>query len=105
MWTYLDRIVRTVTVWGTLIAVAVGGAGLYAIRGRRRIEYGVAEIGMGPFTAAKVLIVDKVDVNAARWTDGLALLGAVYIVVRGLDNVGKALEGTEFEAAWRRFSG
>ena len=105
IWTYIDQIVRTVTVWGTLVAVGVIGLLLYALRGRQRLAYGVAEVAIGLLTAAKILLAPTFDIKSAGVSGGLVLLGALYIVVRGLDNIGKALERTPYEAAWRRFSG
>ncbi len=105
IWTYIDQIVRTVTVWGTLVAVGVIGLLLYALRGRQRLAYGVAEAAIGFLTAAKILLAPTFDIKSAGVSGGLGLLGGLYIMVRGLDNIGKALERTPYETAWRRFSG
>jgi hypothetical protein len=36
---------------------------------------------------------------------GLQVLGGLYVVVRGLDNVGNGLKGTRYEPNWRRIFG
>ena len=77
---------------------------LYALRGRFGITYGVAELTIGFLTAAKVF-VPTFNFGTVGWRDLLSILAGLYVVVRGLDNVGKALEATPYDSAWRRFSG
>jgi hypothetical protein len=94
-------IVTTITIWGSIGFIAIAGPCLYALRGRMRMVYGVAEVIVGHFTAANAVLTGSSD----RGKEVLALLGGVYIVVRGLDNIGKAAEGTTLERLWGRFSG
>ena len=103
-WEHPEEIVRTVTVWGTFAALAIVGTCLYALRGRFRLTYGVAESTIGFVTAAKVF-APTFNFGTVDWRDLLSILAGLYVVVRGLDNVGKALEATSYESAWRRFSG
>lgn len=99
----LDRIVETVSVWGTLIILAAVAFGLYAIRGRFPLMYGMAEILVGFATAASTFVPGRSSPVGPK--NFFAVLGGVYIVVRGLDNVGKGLKGTPYDSAWRKISG
>jgi hypothetical protein len=103
-WDHIEEIVRTATVWGSLAALVILGTCLYALRGRFRLTYGVAELTIGFLTAAKVF-APTFNFGTVGWRDLLSILAGLYVVVRGLDNVGKALEATSYESAWRRFSG
>jgi hypothetical protein len=98
---YFQAIVSTITIWGTIGFIAVAGPILYALRSRMRIVYGVAEVMVGYYTAANAVLTTSND----RSREVLAVLGGVYIVVRGLDNVGKTAEGTSLQPLWGRFSG
>jgi hypothetical protein len=104
VWWKFALIVNTITVWGTLVGVAATGAALYAIRGRFRLVYGVAEVAIGLLTAARVL-TPKSNFGSISWGEGFALMAGLYVIVRGLANIGKALEGTPYEETWRRYSG
>ena len=42
----------------------------------------------------------QIDVNA-----GLQILGGLYIMVRGMDNIGNALKGTRFYPLWTKLFG
>jgi hypothetical protein len=76
---------------------------IYGLRGRQRLIYGVAEVGVGYIAIGSALLDAQTRSN--RTKEALAVLGGLYIVVRGLDNVGKALEKTPYEGRWRALSG
>jgi len=99
----LELIISTITIWGIVALVVVAGPALYALRGRMRLAYAVAEVTVGYITASGAFFGK--NVNTDRGKQVLALLGGVYIIVRGLDNVGKAVQGTAFEKRWNRYSG
>jgi hypothetical protein len=65
--------------------------------------YWVAEVTVGYITASGAFF--GANVNTDRGKQALALLGGVYIIVRGLDNVGKAVQGTAIEKLWNQYSG
>jgi len=95
-----------VTVFWVVVAVC-----FYRIRCWSRLLYGAMEViaGIG------VIILGEFPPNAittaaSTWSLGsraahmLALMGGVYIVVRGLDNVGQGLP-ERWRPAWRRIFG
>jgi hypothetical protein len=42
-WDFREPVARAITAYGILALVEIAGAGLYALRGRYRLVYGVAE--------------------------------------------------------------
>jgi len=108
-WQYREILLSTVNTWGALISAAIIGGFLYALRGRLRITYGILEIGVGMMSAMSSFIsaTGSTSTTVPTFTTamGIAVLGGIYIIVRGLDNIGKALEKTPYENTWRKFSG
>lgn len=108
-WRYREVLLSTVNTWGALISAALVGGLLYALRGRLRIGYGILEVGVGMMSAMSSFATStgSAPTTAPTFTTamGIAVLGGIYIIVRGLDNIGKALEKTPYENTWRKFSG
>jgi hypothetical protein len=104
VWVYRDLILELITVYGVLGVVAITGILLYYLRARYRLIYGVAETIVGYLTVAKI-VFPEVDIHEIDTAQGLGILGGLYIIVRGLDNVGKGLEKTPYKDRWRRYSG
>jgi rRNA maturation endonuclease Nob1 len=98
----LSYLVATISVWGTVIALPVLGVVLYWYRQKFRLSYGIFEFLVGvmmtyyvffpAFSYAKLTVVE-----------GMQILGGLYVMVRGLDNVSKGIEGTRAEALWKKW--
>jgi hypothetical protein len=86
------RIVATISIWGTCAVILGAGLALYAIRGRFRVGYGVGELVIGSLATINVFFptFDYQGLNRAAW---LQVLAGLYVMVRGLDNIGEGLEG------------
>ena len=95
-----------ITVFWVVVAV-----GFYRIRCWSRLLYGAMEVVAG----IGVIILGEfppkaITAAASTWTLGsraahmLALMGGVYIVVRGLDNIDQGLP-ERWRPAWRRIFG
>ena len=104
IWVHFERIVATATAWGTIIAIVIAGLLIYSLRARFRLQYGVFEFIFGIFIATKIFWPDF-DYTSLKPLDLLQLLAGIYVMVRGQDNIGKALRGTRFAFYWGRFSG
>ncbi|HJP90909.1 MAG TPA: hypothetical protein VJ875_03075 [Pyrinomonadaceae bacterium] len=109
VWRYRFNLVSKVPIWGTVLGLTAAGPLLYALRGRQRLMYGVAETGIGlysalstvaPFVWAHVLVQPVFSP-----TSGITIVGGLYVMVRGLDNIGTGLKGTTWESSWKYFSG
>ncbi|ACI54420.1 hypothetical protein Rleg2_1126 [Rhizobium leguminosarum bv. trifolii WSM2304] len=96
-----------------VIAIYTGSLGivLYWIRENARLLYGLLEIVFAmvliEFTVVNLLLSG----HGPKIEDGFQMLfrtagasaqffGGLYVLVRGLDNVGQGLRGTRFEKTW-----
>lgn len=96
-----QRIIRTANVWGTITLLVASGIALYWFRSRWRLAYGLFEYLIGVMGAGAVFWpnFDFAQLTATKW---LQIIGGVYVMVRGLDNIGKGLEATRWSGVWRR---
>ena len=105
VWHFRQRLVSTVPVWGTVLVIAVAGPLLYALRGRQRLVYGVAETAIGLYSALSTVapfVWGHPTVPPAFGpSSGVAIAGGIYVMVRGLDNIGTSLKGTGWESRWQ----
>jgi hypothetical protein len=85
--------------------------GFYRVRCWSRFLYGVMEVGAG----IGVIVISEfppsaITATANTWALGsraahiLALMGGVYVVVRGMDNIDQGLS-ERWRLAWRRVFG
>lgn len=86
-----------------LMVILVGFL-LYAFRQRYRLMYGALEVAVGWLMAWHFADTFTTFEGASVFS-GLQLIAGLYVIVRGLDNVGKGLEGTRFQAYWERVFG
>jgi hypothetical protein len=100
VWINFVFIVNTIRIWGLVLGLLITGVALYWFRGRNRLAYGIAEFLVGVCTGIMIFLPDY---NLAKITGRsfFQLLAALYVMVRGLDNIGKALSGTRCHAAWK----
>jgi hypothetical protein len=97
----LQHLIATISIWGTLIALPVLGIGLYWYRERFRLAYGVFEFIIGLFMTYYVFF-PNFDYSKIGPVETIQVLGGLYVMVRGLDNVGKGTEGTRLEQLWKK---
>lgn len=76
------------------------GACLYWFRCRARLLYGVVEMWIGVFLAYQ-----SVPVNTESIVAWLPAGVSLYVIVRGLDNIGKALHRSRHDRLWTRVFG
>lgn len=86
----------TILKTGIILFSVVGGPMLYFMRCRKLLYYAGIETAVG-FTVALIVIWNDL------WTTQtiLQLIGGLYIIVRGMDNIDKATEGDPFNVGWR----
>lgn len=84
------------------LAALASGALLYWFRQKYRPSYGMVETVIGVWISVNAFPLQLgIDVVAS----GLQVLGGLYVVVRGLDNVGNGLKGTRYAPIWQKFFG
>jgi rRNA maturation endonuclease Nob1 len=97
----IEYLISTISVWGTLVALPPLGVLLFWCRERFRFSYGIFEFFVGMMIAYRVFF-PNFNYSQVGAVDAIQILGGLYVMVRGLDNIGKGLEGTRFEPFWRR---
>jgi hypothetical protein len=84
--------------WLLFAAPLVVGCAAYRLRETRQVSYGMIEITVGVVFAAAAMIPQQ----PAQLRTSFAFLGCVYIIVRGLDNIGRGLAEPR-RGRWARF--
>jgi len=100
----IDKLISTISIWGTILLVFAVGLGVYAIRGRFRLFYGFLEFFFG-FALVIRVFWPNFDYSQLKTVDLIQIVGAIYIMIRGQDNIGISLRGRKFERYWKKFSG
>jgi rRNA-processing protein FCF1 len=97
----LSYLVSTVSVWGTVVALPLLGVTLYWYRQKYRLSYGIFEFIVG-FVMTLYVFFPTFSYTALTVVEGIQILGGLYVMVRGMDNVSKGVEGTRVESVWRK---
>ena len=97
-WQFREDVVRLIPRYGLLPIALVVGVALFIFRSRQRLGYGIVEVAIGLFATYYSQKADLSNPDSI-----VRVLAGLYIVVRGLDSVGKGIKGTRYETAWRRF--
>jgi len=92
-------IIGTIKVWGTLLGILSAGLFLFWGRSKYPLGYGFAEVIIGICTAYWVFIPEFAYENLST-TNLIRIVGGLYIIVRGLDNIGKGLKGSKHGNLW-----
>lgn len=100
----LLRIPSNTPAIATFVGIPLLGIGLFWIRERYRLSYGIAEFAFGIFGAIAAFWPDF-DYSTLDQKLSLQAAGSLYVMVRGMDNIGKGLEGTRWEGTWKRAFG
>jgi len=95
----LELLVSTITVWGTMIGLPFFGLLLFWYREHFRLSYGAFEFCIGVIMSYYVLF-PNFDYSSLGVKEGIQILGGLYAMVRGLDNIGKGVIGTRLETLW-----
>ena len=95
-------IIDTFPVWGTVIGLPGLGIVLYWYRQHFRFSYGVFEFFVGAIMSYYVF-VPSFDYSRLSTATALQVIGGLYVMVRGLDNIGKGTMGSWIESFWRRW--
>jgi hypothetical protein len=103
---YVEVIVGTLNIWGTILIIPILGLIFFYFRTKWRLFYGITEFLVGIFTAL-LIFLPSFDFNSLSTKPFyfLQIIGGLYIMVRGLDNVGKGLRATKLEIYWRKIFG
>lgn len=93
----IDKVIGTIHIWGTILIILIAGIALFVFREKNRLSYGVFEFLVG--VVAIVMLFQPTNFNLSTLTFNLdfniRLLGGLYIMVRGQDNIVKAIKDTK----------
>jgi len=98
----IELLVSTITVWGTMVGLPILGLALFWYREKFRLSYGAFEFCVGVIMSYYVFF-PTFSYSGLGVTEGIQILGGLYVMVRGLDNIGKGVIGTRMEALWKKF--
>ncbi len=101
VYSYINLLISTITIWGTMIALPLMGIALFWYRENYRLSYGVFEFCVGVIMAYYVFF-PSFNYSNLGVTQGIQVLGGLYVMVRGLDNIGKGVEGTRVHSLWKK---
>ncbi len=96
-----ELLVSTITVWGAMVVFPVMGFFLFWCREKFRLSYGAFEFCVGVIMSYYVLF-PTFNYSGLGMAEGIQILGGLYVMVRGLDNIGKGVLGTRMEILWKR---
>lgn len=97
----IELLVSTITVWGTMVGLPILGLALFWYRENFRLSYGSFEFCVGLIMSYYVFF-PTFSYSGLGVIEGIQILGGLYVMVRGLDNVGKGVSGTRLETLWAK---
>lgn len=97
-------LLNTIPSWGPFLVAPALGLSLFAIRQRARLAYGSAELLVGIGMSALV-VFPPFDYAAVDMKVSLQFIAGLYVIVRGLDNIGVGIKGTKHEGLWNGIFG
>lgn len=97
----IEVLISTITIWGTMLGLPMLGLMLFWYREKFRLSYGAFELCVGIIMSYYVFF-PTFSYSGVGLKEGIQILGGLYVMVRGLDNIGKGVIGTRFEALWSK---
>lgn len=96
----------TVPWWAISVVGTIAGFLLYLFRQRKRAPYGLVEVVVG-VVAVTHSVPSPGTPGATMGVVAVQLLGGLYIIVRGLDNIGTGLTNanSRYAPIWKRIFG
>lgn len=90
----IDVIIHTINIWISIIAILFTGIGLFIFREKKKLSYGVFEFFVGVLAIISLFEPRDFDFNKINFNldFNIKLVGGLYIMVRGQDNIVKAIK-------------
>ncbi|TVX83308.1 hypothetical protein FQP34_07060 [Peribacillus simplex] len=98
---YSDEIINRINIWGKIGILVLVSFLIYWVRCNLRLAYGLAEFGLGVYIAYPLFNLQSIS------TTFISLLAALFIMIRGLDNITTGISetryitGTLVEKGWK----
>jgi hypothetical protein len=100
-----ELITQRFPVWGTVAAFSLIPFVFYWFRSNVRIGYAIAEFSFGYFSVMYTIkpLAEDFDISKIyEVAAAVPVVGGIYVMVRGLDNFSKGVEGTILERPWKK---
>ncbi len=97
----ISLLVSTITVWGAMIGLPILGLAFFWYRENYRLSYGAFEFCVGVIISYYIFFPNFSYSNLGV-TEGIQILGGLYVMVRGLDNIGRGVMGARLESLWKK---
>ncbi|CAN5631441.1 hypothetical protein BH11BAC3_BH11BAC3_08180 [soil metagenome] len=99
----INTILASTNVWGTIALIIILSFTLYIIREKWRLPYGFLEFSIGVFSVIINFYPSKFNFTIIPFDSSffIKVIGGIYIMVRGIDNVMNALNDTKFGILFR----
>lgn len=90
----IRTVVSTINIWGTVLLFIIIGVALFILREKQRLGYGIFEFLIGVTAIVLLFEPSKFEYNRIIFNMDFSvkLIGGLYIMVRGQDNIVKALK-------------
>lgn len=98
---YIQFIIATINIWGTVLCIPLIGIGFYVWRLKQRLSYGVFEAFVGLIVAIRVFF-PAFDLSKLDIVSLMQIIAGVYVMVRGMDNIQNGVKDTLLESAWKK---
>jgi len=94
-------IFHTAPDWIVPIALLLAGLLFFWWRERDRLSYGLFEVMIGLLISSQSIVTlpAPYELSTAK---SIQLVGGLYVMVRGLDNIDRSVDDTRFGGWWRR---
>ena len=86
----------------TILAIICFSIFVYWFRGKKILIYSFVEILIGFSTSLRVFLPDFSYKNLTD-ISFFQIIAGIYIMVRGFDNLGKALKKTKYNIIWEHY--
>ncbi|WP_336965041.1 PIN domain-containing protein [Chryseobacterium contaminans] len=93
----IESVISTINIWGTIIIIILFGICLFIFREKQRLSYGFFEFFVGIGAIIILFKPNNFNYQELQFTFdfSLKLMGGLYIMVRGQDNIVKAIKDTK----------
>lgn len=101
----IETILTSINIWAIIFSLIILALTLYILREKWRLPYGFLEFSVGIFTVFTVFFPSKFNLGSVLFDSVffVKILGAVYIMVRGIDNMMIAIKDTRIGLMLRNF--
>lgn len=96
---YMGLVISNLKLLFIVLGIMALGFAVFLIRSHYRLLYGYIEFLVGVLSALSTILI-CLKKESFVYYDILGALGGFYIIVRGLDNIGKGIDKAQYVDTW-----